>query len=55
MRVFSAGFSMKVLLRKIAISILLLLDFAMARGTPGRSGSGEAWVAIGVGENYCWR
>jgi len=33
MRVFSAGFSMKVLLRKMAISILLLLSFVMARGT----------------------
>ncbi len=33
MRVFSAVFSMKVLLRKIAISILLLLSLAMVRGT----------------------
>ena len=33
MRVFSAAFSMKVLLRKIAIFILLLLSFDIARGT----------------------
>src|SRR5437870_7280039 len=53
MRVFSAVFSMKVLLRKIALSILLLLSFAMARGTraaaaaekPGRQSAWEKTIA----------
>ena len=52
MRLLSAGASVKVLPRKIAISILLLLSFAIARGG---TGSGESRLASGVGANCCRR